>query len=52
MADINDPREYDPPERYAPEPDDDRCKHGKDPRNCEDVDCLIAWHYEHDRDDM
>jgi hypothetical protein len=28
------------------------CKHGKDPRDCEDTECLIEWHHEHDAWDL
>ena len=31
---------------------DQPCKHGKDPLECEDLNCLIAWHEEHDAWDL
>jgi hypothetical protein len=61
MADINDPNEYDPPADISTDLDraEDAiasevksCRHGKDPRDCEDVECLIKWHEENDADDM
>ena len=42
MGDLDD---YDPPERSAPEPSE-RCRHGLDPHECEDLECLIEWHHE------